>query len=670
VKAPDFGTDIPHLPEPATPWELYSRLGQVEDNVHYIEPAFRFISGMLDEVSERPPVASLLGWARCDAVGVDGCGSSWVPRLVREFAPCGLIDGVWLEGLTRIHLVENAIGAPLLQSLMLRFGAPSTTDGYSSRYATLLRSLGTPPDSITRWHVREARPCADISYELALLGATIALFPQTFRAETLGVNLWMAAVGPCPLLSERCDLRQGEREELAALAQEAIRHESDADGVSRGFVAMHRAYQRWERAMVEGPRTAADFVIEMLHRKARFAAGHHDRVRIEGRRLEDWLGDPASYPALLQSLVKAGLIRPGRPDDSPLLTRLAAFGGPMFEVFTSAEQRDLREWIAAGAPEPRSCAPVALTGVYTAAPKPEALRTQAIQAGSQLTPAELCYRLANAELYPLIRLYGRALAEAALAGLEVALDHNAPPYSEAAVFELVERHHAFNVDRRRKREMQRSPALPAWQSETPSMAGVFDGSWLQGFIDVRRCHVEEYGWLFRIYASEMGDGILAWNHNRISRRYLEARLPDASLPPTERSTYDMLPIPFQAILNLAMALNTTRFMPELLGLNLANEATGVGGSFITKARERGNDWWSLNFRLHNSIDNYATGHTAWSVAAVQAYLARLQSVAPRAVYAAWRRAHLMWRIMEIHEHGTKAEQQALSQVSIPTGMEE
>ena len=49
---------------------------------------------------------------------------------------------------------------------------------------------------------------------------------------------------------------------------------------------------------------------------------------------------------------------------------------------------------------------------------------------------------------------------------------------------------------------------------------------LAQFADVARIGYEEYGWLFRIYTGELGDGHLEWNHNYILRRmHIENGIP-------------------------------------------------------------------------------------------------------------------------------------------------
>jgi hypothetical protein len=112
-------------------------------------------------------------------------------------------------------------------------------------------------------------------------------------------------------------------------------------------------------------------------------------------------------------------------------------------------------------------------------------------------------------------------------------------------------------------------------------------------------------------------------------------------------------------------MNTQHFLPEILGLNLAIEATGVGGMYLDQwknAEKNGAPWKALAHRLHNSIDNHADGHTKWSLAAVQAFMRRVQEVAPADVESQWRRIWRPWRCQDILTHGTEAERAALAEL--------
>jgi hypothetical protein len=193
----------------------------------------------------------------------------------------------------------------------------------------------------------------------------------------------------------------------------------------------------------------------------------------------------------------------------------------------------------------------------------------------------------------------------------------------------------------------------------------FDGIWLQGFADVRGADHEEYGWLFRIYASEQGEGRLDWNHNYIARKVFAGYGPATMLPATDRRLYDCCSIRPRDILMTALSVNTRHFMPEILGSNLGIEASGVGGSYLDgwKANigEGGNKWAALSSRLHNTVDNYDNGHTKWSLAAVQSYMARVEGATPGAVQREWHRIWRLFRLHEILEHGSEEERKAIEQ---------
>jgi hypothetical protein len=725
--SPQFDERVGHLPQPCTPRDLYCRLQNVEENPHYLEPAFRFVqealrspalaSWMAQTSSGTPTefVEGLLRRARAElrAPPAEGCAASWPARVAREFAPLGLIDGVWLQGLVQFHMVESPLGMAALAQLMHRFAGPGVGEPYAQRYAALLRSLGVVPASIGRWEPDSDAPCDALSYEHALLGLCLSLFPSALEAETVGFNLWMAAIGPCPLLQrlagelgpQACvsyldKAEQGAVAELAkagALAHLASDEEGEGERRARialGFAAAQRSYERWEQGMLgrNVPRTPREAVLEMIAAKARFATGHHVGVHIPGRAREEgdleslFAGGRAGHEALLDRLAASPMIRPGAPDKSPFITRSIAFGGPMFDVFTPSETADLREWVARLGTEQRRPReePVALEGLYTAPQDPDSLRAHALEHYGDLPAPELLYRLLNADRYPAVRAFGKIIATNALAVLADTLADDPrlesaqpPPYSERLVAEVVAENHARNVQTRSDNERGPQDGEPATGFATevadilvPVLAGYgapLDGFWLGGFCDVQRIHHEEYGWLFRIYASESGDGQLQRNHNFILRQMQKERgmaPAQAMLSLRDRRLYDAVVVTFAEIIMISMALNTRHFLPELLGMNLFIEAKGVGGYYLTTmkgAEKMGRKWTALSMRLHNSIDNYASGHTGWSVAAVQAFMARVEDAAPQAAAEQWHRIWRMWRFNELRDYGTDAQRQALEE---------
>jgi hypothetical protein len=318
---------------------------------------------------------------------------------------------------------------------------------------------------------------------------------------------------------------------------------------------------------------------------------------------------------------------------------------------------------------------VPLAGCYTPPQELESLEQFALERYAGLSNNDLYYCFANSDCHPGIVLYGKLFVSQVFGALNRALDSDerlnsmtTPPYSERAVAEMVAAQYQKNV---RSRDAHGAAISTEGgegdgsEGEQPRITQVFDGSWLQGFADVRRAGLEEYGWLFRIYASEHGDGDLAWNHCQIFRRAFSEAGPDVMLPKSDRRFYELFEIGTASLATLAISMNTCHFLPEILGLNLAIEATGVGGMYLDQwknAEQRGERWKALAHRLHNSIDNHADGHTKWSLAAVQSFMRRVRAVAPTEVDAQWRRIWRPWRCQDILTHGSPSEREALAEL--------
>ena len=87
------------------------------------------------------------------------------------------------------------------------------------------------------------------------------------------------------------------------------------------------------------------------------------------------------------------------------------------------------------------------------------------------------------------------------------------------------------------------------------------------------------------------------------------------------------------------------FMPEILGLNVAMELSGVGGSYRRSKIALQAYRFSTRFvDIHNTIDNVAAGHSAWAADAVDSYMAALPlSTGAAARAQAWERIRVGYR---------------------------
>lgn len=81
------------------------------------------------------------------------------------------------------------------------------------------------------------------------------------------------------------------------------------------------------------PPSLSDRMVAMIQSKAEYARQNHGTKQLGPNLMNDWFDDP---DGLLDELVVAGYIIPGKPDASPIF-ELMSFTGPMFHVFTDDE---------------------------------------------------------------------------------------------------------------------------------------------------------------------------------------------------------------------------------------------------------------------------------------------------------------------------------------------
>jgi hypothetical protein len=398
-------------------------------------------------------------------------------------------------------------------------------------------------------------------------------------------------------------------------------------------------------------------VWRLIHARARQAAVYHSRFKLAGRPLAEWFTDVGTGPKpFLTALAKSRLVRPGNPDASPLLGRLIGPNGPMFRIFTDEEIAVLRRWIAL-LPEEGSVLHPAADG---ADPHPDLHHAQAdwhaqgtdLASGpaepseaplprAEPTPRSLGPAAARAAYRsllgrmdsPALRDFAHAYATRWLTRSEYAM-HRAPEQlpprwdRENGLREWLARAH----DRHAESFQQGEAPLPSREELVDSTLQLaplimIDGGWLQGFTDYRLASSRAGHFLFRTYWDELGNGELELNHPRIYRALL--RDMGIDLPPTASPEFTAWPALRDDAFTLPVFwLSISRFpetfMPEILGLNLAMELSGVGGSYRDARVALRHHGFSTQFvDLHNTIDNVATGHSAWAADAIDSYLADL-----------------------------------------------
>lgn len=163
-----------------------------------------------------------------------------------------------------------------------------------------------------------------------------------------------------------------------------------------------------------------------------------------------------------------------------------------------------------------------------------------------------------------------------------------------------------------------------WGIEQIAPMILIDGCWLQNSLTLQNIHPEICEILFRIYCDEIGNGQLEQNHPHIFQQLLKSlsiKLPPAYSPefikhPGFISSAFGLPVYM-----MSLSSSSVTFLPELLGLNMAIELSGLGKDYKRLVDEW--NYWNIDptiANIHISIDNVASGHTFLAKKAIQLYM--------------------------------------------------
>jgi hypothetical protein len=436
--------------------------------------------------------------------------------------------------------------------------------------------------------------------------------------------------------------------------------------VRLGFGWALEALRRWSEqlhAELAGALDAGYDMAELLLLRAREGAVYHQDYQLAGRSLSLWLRDCQTDPSeLLRVLAASSLVRPGNAEASPLVRGLVGEQGPMFRVFSPGDLVVIRRWINSLGPDPAPAVPVASldddwTLDWTLPASLPAWLSEADTNNDDTEPKglrEAYHRLMRREETPALRRYAMSYVHGWLARSRHGLgdgDHLLPSRwaPEGLRPWLIEQHDQHG---RQFEESSKAP-LPSRESlidSTVQLAPLtlIDGAWLQGFTDHDHASSEVGHFLFDTYWDELGNGEPGLNHPRIYREVLAEM--DIRVPPTASAEFASwsgfreksfeLPVYW-----LCVGRFPRTFLPEILGLNLAMELSGVGGSYRRARIALKKYGFSTRFvDIHNTIDNVATGHSAWAADAIDVFMSSLPlGPGNTAQLRAWQRVRVGYR---------------------------
>ncbi|MFF3499885.1 iron-containing redox enzyme family protein [Streptomyces sp. NPDC003247] len=620
-------------------------------------------------------------------------------RLALDCSPLNLVSGAWLQWLSSMAEADDpaALSALTLYASDVGVGHPRASRGHA--HLALLQGLRVAENAVPAARTALDTRVREDAFVLPALLLLMSRRPEDFRAEILGADLCLRQVGLLPALAPLKDLVDagvdwdalhpgaprpqepagGLKASLAAV--DALLEQSPSEtrarvlaGARWAFTALREWHEalRAELAGVLDPRRQA---AELIRLRAREGAVYHRSFQLEGRPLAEWLDEARDDPyPLLTALAGSSLVRPGRPERSPLVNGLVGERGAMFRVFSEEDLAVLRRWIASlpdgdgddGDGDGASEDPPArrASGVATAAadgPSPRhwapvrtVLEEEPPDGRAPADLREAYVLLQRRAQTPAVRRYALEYVHGWLGRARVRMARQDMPLPDSWPAEGLRPWLSGQHDRHAEEFERTSDAgLPTREQlieSTLQLAPLtmIDGAWLQGFTDYHLASSDIGHSLFETYWDELGNGHPRLNHPLIYRELVADMGVD--LPPTGSAEFARWPgfrdgsfdLP---VFWLSIGRFPRTFQPEVLGLNLAMELSGVGGSYRRARLALREHGFSTRFvDIHNTIDNVATGHSAWAADAIDAFMSSAAvGSGLQARETAWRRVREGYR---------------------------
>ena len=652
----------------------FHRLTHARENPATLTDARHWVEQLLDTV----PTPAEAAWAGDPSDRIsEGTDAEWPgpslpsldqPDLLSFHAPLALLEGAWLQsvavaGNSHLEAVNRLLACQL--TLLGRDEADSPAFAYRAWLGQC--QLGMP--EVTAWQFAQDPRIGAPALYFSCLQLALGLHAASFFPEVLGFTLaysrsgspWKLPALPPP---QRNAILAALARQLAYALQTFPAGHPQRTRIGKGFAL----YQQYEGEYCAGLRRFSrirpglgDSVADIFRRKLRFARGYHAGVQLGGRGLEQWLDahpfDAQGFLAAFASSVYCQGDQGQRPFD-----RLTDFGGPMFGVFAAGELELINAWL-----EPAKLGDKAQS-FRVEIPSPSASAIGQLPQGDReaslnavrLTSTGRCLkRIDHRRLYHLLinrdgdaktlSLASQQVARV-LAGSRRKLNRRGPlpsrffDYAPEALAGRIEQIHQMEATKHRP--FRPPPSFSreeyVWGIRQFAPAILVDGCWLQHLGEAACQHRRTQRLLHRIYAQELGEGRIDWNHPKIYRDLLDDL--GIALPPVESIEFARHPGFADAAFDLpayllAISQFPRTYFPEILGLNLAIELSGLGGGYQRLADELRH--WAINpliVTLHLSIDNLAGGHAAMACEAIQSYLDETLSLGGTSLQQeSWRR---------------------------------
>ncbi|RLA25221.1 MAG: hypothetical protein DRQ62_03200 [Gammaproteobacteria bacterium] len=653
-------------------WQLFDQLNQAGQKHQVMSRAYAFIKHELRQVEQNhaakiktdyssdklaslqvldPPLLAKQYWTKEN-----------LSLCIKQTAAVYLTQPCWLQNISTSASSQTKTSLQLMSLYLHLTGKDQHNMVLQDTYHALLLATGSKIPSL---HMPGFSEQADLAPEVlgfATLQLGLALFPRVLLPEILGFTL---AYCQMPTIIETCfpkshlpelyfQQRQQRLKQQIIPLIECITAYLDLFPqhtqslwlrIQKGFWLYQQQVQRNNQQFknsLDSAQPSQQHIAKLLLQKSVATIGHHRKIQLQGKSLDQWFAElPENTQEFLQALIQSDYVDRQTPANSQLL-KLFAFKGPMFGVLDKSELDILLSWLQdelkitptnVGAVFSREglASPSRLKTAPTVEINKLALKQKADYA--KLSTRELYYYLLNVDLFPDILPAAKSKADKLLR--RCALFNPLPfkHYSHQRFDAYIE--NIYQQEISTYQPLQGAPKISKeayiWGFEQIAPMILIDGCWIQNSQALQQLNPEICDILCKIYCDEIGGGLLIQNHPYIFQQLLKSL--SIQLPPAYSKDF----IEHPGFINSAFDLPTymlsvssfsVEFLPELLGLNMAIELSGLGKSYMRLV----DDWnyWGIDpsiASIHISIDNYASGHTFLAKKAIHLYMDAIMQVA-------------------------------------------
>lgn len=667
--------------------ELFYHLLNPEDYVRFLPIARSLITAQLSHCSDETiegleflPDLSRLNNRNFSNVEIPAnLETSDCRELIQQFTPTALLGQCWLQGYSQAVNSHTGLATTLFRLYQTNLDENGRECDVNA-YKLLMQSCGIDlPPPYTR-AFRDHEELLDCAFYPALIRLCLTRCCAEFPGELIGFTaahvLGYSIIAENSLVERILDrgISDVYQKALAKnkfkatkICQEAITVflQSQSDKIvhnrrnlAKGFrfyVETDRVFWSTVLARINQDQSSAEKVIELFRKKAFYARGYHKAVNLNGLSLDAWFSKGLENgSAFLNALLDSEWFDSVNPDKSLFFTRIVAPGGSMFGVFTPAELQTIRTWLRDPGRLSSTTRVLNITAkrfqVESELSKVVEFPLVSTTANSKPASGELFYRLVNVDRFPDVLPAARDYVEKCLKRTQWALKLSRKPdlklfaFSPEAFEHRIHRiyHKQLSADGPMAKKLTLDRDTWSWIIEQFAPTILVDGCWLQKINGpgMEHCPVSEPLW--RIFADEIGNGDPDLNHPAIYRKLLESL--DINLPQINEPQF----VEYKGFIGgafdlpvylLALSQFPNSLLPEIIGVNLAIELSGLGNGYRQLADSL--DYWGIDstiVKVHLSIDNMASGHSAIAREVVIHYLDHIQaSSGERRMQELWRR---------------------------------